>query len=100
MSTVLDEPITTTEPFVAPVDAPNPFAGLDFESIFGGNNPEESAHIIKRDGERGAGLILAEAIESGTEVEALCGYRWIPTRANPDDLPVCTSCADLVGKPL
>lgn len=100
MSTVLDDPIVTTEPFVAPLDAPNPFAGLDFKNIFGGDNPEDCAHIVKRDGDKGAGQIVAEAIEAGTEVEALCGYRWIPVRQNPDELPICTSCAELVGKPL
>lgn len=34
---------------------------------------------------------LTEALVLGTEVEALCGYRWVPSR-DPAGLPVCPEC--------
>lgn len=34
---------------------------------------------------------LNEAIVLGKEIEALCGYRWIPSR-DPEGLPVCEKC--------
>jgi hypothetical protein len=35
-----------------------------------------------------------DAYVTGEEVEALCGYRWVPTRT-PDKFPVCPECKDL-----
>lgn len=34
---------------------------------------------------------VAEAYVMGTEVTALCGYRWVPSR-DPAGLPVCPDC--------
>lgn len=31
---------------------------------------------------------------TGVEVEALCGYVWIPTRS-PSGLPICQQCKDI-----
>lgn len=39
---------------------------------------------------------IAEAYVLGTEVVALCGYRWVPSR-DPRGLPVCPACKALVG---
>ncbi len=38
---------------------------------------------------------LTDAYVFGTEKEALCGYRWVPTR-NPDNYPVCPECEQLM----
>lgn len=37
-----------------------------------------------------------EAYVLGTEITALCGYRWVPSRS-PRGLPVCETCKALVG---
>lgn len=34
---------------------------------------------------------FVEALVNGTEVTALCGYRWVPTR-DGGGLPVCAPC--------
>lgn len=34
---------------------------------------------------------ITEAIVMGTEVEALCGYRWVPSR-DPTVYPTCPEC--------
>lgn len=36
---------------------------------------------------------VSEARMHGLEVEALCGYRWVPTR-DPIRHPVCQACMD------
>jgi hypothetical protein len=35
--------------------------------------------------------IVMNAMIYGTEVTALCGYKWIPSR-NPENFPVCKKC--------
>lgn len=42
------------------------------------------AHIARADA-------VTEAYVLGTEVTALCGYRWVPSR-DPAGLPVCPDC--------
>ena len=54
--------------------------------------PEECAHIVKRSGSLGAGALITAAAESGMEIEALCGYRWVPKGHAPDNLPACKRC--------
>jgi hypothetical protein len=34
---------------------------------------------------------LTEARVMGLEVEAVCGYRWVPTR-DPERFPLCEAC--------
>lgn len=34
---------------------------------------------------------VTEAYVMGTEITALCGYKWVPTR-DPAGLPVCPDC--------
>jgi hypothetical protein len=41
--------------------------------------------------------VLRARIE-GFEVEALCGYRWFPTR-DPKQYPVCQRCVDVYQQP-
>jgi len=68
---------------------------LDLESLLGENPPEECAHIVRRSGALGAGALVTAAAESGMELEALCGYRWIPKGHAPDDLPACLRCVEI-----
>lgn len=68
---------------------------LDLESLFGEQDPKDCAHIVRRAGSLGAGALIAAAAESGMEVEALCGYRWVPKGFAPDDLPACKRCIDI-----
>lgn len=60
-----------------------------------GIDPSQVTHII--DQKRWS---IADAVVFGTEIEALCGYRWVPTKTpNPDN--VCNACKavlDTLGK--
>lgn len=52
------------------------------------------AHIVKvEDGESAAAKVL-EARIYGTQVEALCGYVWVPSR-DPKQLPLCQKCKEV-----
>lgn len=51
------------------------------------DDPGRLAHYIRKD-------LLADAYVLGMEVEALCGYRWIPSR-DPERYPICAPCAAL-----
>lgn len=57
------------------------------------DNPDEASHIVWVPPGRGvtAKAHVMEAIVNGTEVEALCGHRWVPTR-DPRKYPVCEPC--------
>ena len=61
-----------------------------------GGGPGQMAHIVKTPDpakESGAALTMRARVE-GFEVEALCGYRWVPHR-NPKDYPVCPACKEI-----
>lgn len=47
---------------------------------------DKFAHYLKKE--------YHAAYLTGDEVEALCGHRWVPTRA-PEKFPVCPKCKDL-----
>ncbi len=52
------------------------------------------AHIVKvGPGEKAAAKIL-EARVTGTPIEALCGYVWVPSR-DPKRLPMCEECKNV-----
>lgn len=52
------------------------------------------AHIVKtRRGENAAAKVL-EARVTGTPIEALCGFVWVPSR-DPKQLPVCQKCREI-----
>jgi hypothetical protein len=72
--------------------------GIDLESLLGDQRPDECAHIIRRQGELGAGALIMYAAEHGLEVEALCGRRWVPQGFAPDDLPACRRCVAIWEK--
>lgn len=53
------------------------------------------AHIIDRGSdERPAGAIVLEAIVNGTELTALCGHKFIPSR-DPTLRPKCPKCEEI-----
>lgn len=52
------------------------------------DDPEKVAHIINQ---RLPGNSIADASIFGTEVIALCGHKFIPTR-DPQKLPTCGPC--------
>jgi len=63
----------------------------------GGTDGEHRAHIVKRPADRtSAEAWVTEARVLGLEVEALCGYRWVPAR-NPEKYPVCELCRDVLA---
>ena len=68
---------------------------LDLESILEDVPPEDCAHIVRRAGALGAGALITAAAEAGMEVEALCGYRWVPKGHAPDNLPACIRCVEV-----
>lgn len=45
------------------------------------------AHIVNK-------AKVTDAYVLGTELEALCGKRWVPTR-DPKNYPVCPSCREV-----
>lgn len=64
------------------------------ETQTGDGDHERFAHYVRgRNGMQPQDLIL-EAMLSGTEVEALCGKRWIPSR-DPERFPVCPACKEI-----
>lgn len=59
------------------------------------------AHIVAalNDAEAGhnaAANLITEAIVFSFEVEALCGYRWVPSR-QPEKYPVCANCKGIAA---
>lgn len=60
-----------------------------------GDDAERRAHIVWDDDN--AHAVVTEARVLGLEVEALCGYRWIPQR-DPERFPLCETCAELAAE--
>ena len=62
------------------------------------DTPEDAAHIVRlprdQDGKTTAQAYIMQARIEGFEVEALCGYRWIPQK-DPKVLPVCETCLEI-----
>lgn len=55
------------------------------------SNPENVAHIVKQ----APGNYVADASILGTELTALCGHKFIPTK-DPYKLPVCPACKSIL----
>lgn len=49
------------------------------------------AHIVKVEPGESAVAKVTEARIYGTPIEALCGFRWVPSR-DPKQLPLCQEC--------
>lgn len=58
-------------------------------------NPPRNRHIWQ------VGMTAKDVVElariTGTEIEALCGYRFIP-KYDPDKLNICRRCIDLANR--
>ena len=52
------------------------------------------AHIVKVGPGESAAAKVMEARIYGTQLEALCGYVWIPSR-DPKQLPMCQECKSI-----
>jgi hypothetical protein len=52
------------------------------------SDPENFSHIVNQ---HLPGNSIADASIFGTEVIALCGHRFVPTR-DPQKLPLCQAC--------
>jgi hypothetical protein len=52
------------------------------------------AHIVKTEAGESAAAKVLEARIYGTQVEALCGYVWVPSR-DPKKLPLCQKCKEV-----
>lgn len=50
--------------------------------------------VLRADDPTTAQDIIDTARLAGTEVVALCGFRWVP-KANPKSYPVCDACLDI-----
>ena len=58
------------------------------------NEPADSAHIVRKVGDESPQALVLRARIEGIEVEALCGYTWVPQK-DPAVLPVCAACLDI-----
>jgi hypothetical protein len=59
--------------------------------------PDELTHIVNCPADKeSAEAWVTEARVMGLELEALCGFRWMPTK-DPSRFPVCTACLDMAG---
>ncbi len=52
------------------------------------------SHIIAPSNKKTAQVLVMEAMLEGTEVEALCGHRWVPSR-DPKQYPPCQACVEV-----
>lgn len=52
------------------------------------------AHIVRVEPGESAAAKVLEARIYGTQVEALCGYVWVPSR-DPKQLPLCQKCKEV-----
>lgn len=65
---------------------------LDVDDVIDGNDPDRCAHVVKRMGRHSAHQVILLAEKHGLEVEALCGYRWVPKSVVPDHMTPCRAC--------
>ena len=56
--------------------------------------PPSVAHIVKVAPGEDAQAKVLEARVTGTPVEALCGFVWVPSR-DPRSLPLCQACKEV-----
>ncbi len=57
-------------------------------------DPGQHAHIVKTEPGVSAAAAVLEARVMGTPIEALCGYKWVPSK-DPQRLPVCPACLEI-----
>lgn len=59
-----------------------------------GHDPDQATHIVKTDPDEDAAAKVLEARIYGTQVEALCGHKFVP-KQDPSRLPVCSKCKEV-----
>lgn len=70
--------------------------GIDLDSLHEETSPENVAHMVKRQGALGAGALIEYAAANGLEIEALCGWRWVPKIGHaPDSMDACKPCVEV-----
>jgi hypothetical protein len=52
------------------------------------------SHIVMESPDKTAQALVLESLVEGTEVVALCGHRWVPSR-DPKQFPVCQACEQI-----
>ena len=52
---------------------------------------DKCAHIVKTKKGEDATTVVLEARVMGNVLEALCGFKWVPSK-DPKNLPVCEDC--------
>ena len=66
------------------------------------DDPGNATHIVRipphLEGKTTPQAYVMEARVMGTEVEALCGHRWVPQR-DPKQYPICQRCMDIYHLP-
>lgn len=55
----------------------------------------KSAHIVKTEPGKTAAATVLEARVFGTEIEAMCGERFVPSR-DPARYPLCDACKEIM----
>lgn len=69
-------------------------AHVDLVDLVSTDDPGNAAHIVLEIPGKTAHALVLEARIYGTEVEALCGHRWVPQR-DPKQLPICEGCLEI-----
>lgn len=67
---------------------------IPFSEVETSQDKENCAHIVKVRGNESALAKVLDARINGVLLEALCGFKWIPSK-NPENLPVCEACKEI-----
>lgn len=70
-----------------------PDVDIDIDEVTETGEPTR-AHIVKVGPGENAAAKSLEARVTGTPIEALCGYVWVPSR-DPKRLPMCEECKNV-----
>lgn len=62
-----------------------------------GAGKPERAHLVGAQGGMSGAAAVTNAMVYGTEITALCGYRWVPTR-DAEGLKVCEECTVVMSQ--
>lgn len=75
------------------MSAPDVLAREDTQ-LQASSSASDVAHIV--DQRPSSGQDVTTAYVEGSELVALCGYRWVPARS-ADQLPVCGECKAIIA---
>lgn len=55
--------------------------------------PKYAHYVAKLPGDRRhIDTVVLQAVRNGTVLVALCGYRWVPSKAHPKTEDICPEC--------